>query len=133
MRFKSLPFAGAVATVALAMLIAAPGASAQTADVSGSWTFEVTTDQGVTTPSLTLEQDGESLTGHYQSETLGEADVTGTVNGADITISFTTLAQGTEIPVVYAGTIDDEGVITGTIDIAAGMLGGTFTAKRSEQ
>ena len=33
-------------------------------DVTGTWTFEVTTAQGAGTPTVTLKQDGETLTGH---------------------------------------------------------------------
>ena len=61
-------------------LTVAEHAAAQTADVAGTWTFRVTTDQSVTTPTVTLEQNGETLTGHYSSETLGEQEVEGTVS-----------------------------------------------------
>ena len=44
-------------------LASAEQASAQTADVAGAWTLTVSTDTGVTNPSLTLVQDGETLTG----------------------------------------------------------------------
>lgn len=113
----------------LAAALARP-ASAQV-DVTGSWDMEVTTQTGTTTPSMTLQQDGNKITGHYSSATLGEADVTGTVDGSDVTISFNAEMQGQEIPVVYKATIDDEGVMSGTIDVAGGMATGTFTAKRS--
>lgn len=59
------------------------------ADLSGVWALEVTTDAGGTTrPSVTLEQDGTMLSGHYSSANLGEADVTGTVDGSDFRFSF---------------------------------------------
>lgn len=133
MRFASLRIAGTAVAFAALTLLAANGASAQTADVSGDWTLSVTTDTGTTTPSLTLEQDGTDLTGHYSSETLGEADVTGTVEGSDVTISFTASAQGTEVPVVYKATLEDDGTLSGTIDVAGGLATGTFTAEKSEQ
>ena len=61
-------------------LLMAAGLFAQTpADVAGDWALTVETDAGTTTPSVVLEQDGADLTGHYSSETLGEADVTGSV------------------------------------------------------
>lgn len=104
--------------------------SAQTADVAGAWTLTVSTDTGITNPRLTLVQDGESLTGHYSSEALGEADITGRVNGSTVTVSFSASLQGQSLPVVYRGTIDAEGKMSGSLDIADGMLGGTFTATR---
>ena len=45
--------------------------------MTGDWTLEVSTDNGVTMPELTLEQDGMKLTGHYVSEALGANEVTG--------------------------------------------------------
>ncbi|HET9948394.1 MAG TPA: hypothetical protein VFQ22_05710 [Longimicrobiales bacterium] len=118
-----------VAAAALAAL--SLPASAQV-DVSGTWQMEVTTDAGgTTTPSLTLQQNGAELTGHYTSQTLGEADVTGTVDGSQVTISFSANLQGQEIPVVYAGTVNEEGIMTGTIDLAGGLATGTFTARRA--
>ena len=43
---------------------------------------------------VVLEQDSATLSGHYSSEALGEADVTGTVDGSDFVFSFESGAQG---------------------------------------
>lgn len=120
---------------AIAVLTAgAAQASAQTVNVAGAWAMEVTTEAGgTTTPSMTLVQAGTALTGHYTSATLGEADVTGTVNGSQVTISFTADLQGQAAPVTYVATVDANGVMTGTIDIAGGLATGTFTARRSSE
>ena len=111
-------------------LASADQASAQTADVAGDWTLTVSTDNGITNPLLTLVQDGETLTGHYSSEALGENDVTGMVDGSTVTIRFMADLQGQSVSVVYSGTVDAEGKMSGSLDIADGMLGGTFTATR---
>ena len=111
-------------------LASAEQTSAQTADVAGAWTLTVSTDTGITNPMLTLAQDGESLTGHYSSEALGEANITGRVHGSTVTVSFSASLQGQSLPVVYRGTVDAEGKMSGSLDIADGMLGGTFTATR---
>jgi hypothetical protein len=114
------------------LAVATADASAQV-NVAGAWAMEVTTDAGgTTTPSLTLEQNGTALTGHYSSETLGEADVTGTVEGDKVTIRFAVDMQGQEVPVTYVATVAD-GVMTGTIDLAGGLASGTFTARRAQQ
>ncbi len=128
MKMNRVRLGGLLAVVAVAAF-AAP-ASAQV-DVTGSWAMEVTTETGTTTPSMTLKQDGNKITGHYSSTTLGEADVTGMVDGSDITISFQAELQGQQIPVVYKATIDDDGAMSGTIDVAGGMATGTFKATRS--
>ena len=133
MRFDMIRLVGTVMVAATAVIGApADEASAQTVDVTGAWALEVTTDGGVATPSVTLEQHGESLTGHYSSEALGEADVTGTVDGREVTFSFDADFDGQPIPVMYRGTVDEDGTMSGTIDIAGGQLTGTFTATRSD-
>ena len=103
---------------------------AQDVDLSGAWTLTVRTDQGVTTPTWNLTQEGTRLTGRYSSEALGQNDVTGSVEGGAITISFEANLQGQGVPVVYRGTLQDDGTLAGTIDVAGGMLTGSFTARR---
>ena len=121
-----------LATAIVIASMATVEADAQTADVAGEWTFTVTTaESGVTTPSVTLEQDGETLTGHYSSENLGEADLTGTVSGSEFTFAFSADVLGQLVDVVYTGTLDENGELSGTMDIAA-FISGTFTAVRTE-
>jgi hypothetical protein len=116
----------AVAVAATALV----GAQSAKVDVTGKWQLTVQTEAGTTTPTVTLKQDGEKLSGHYSSETLGEADVTGTVKGNDVKFSFNGNLQGQSVPIAYAGTVDAKDSMKGTIDIAGGMASGTFTAKR---
>ncbi|MEE2898508.1 MAG: hypothetical protein VX815_08575 [Gemmatimonadota bacterium] len=130
MRLDRIRMGGALIAAAAIMFAGAEQASAQVS-MTGSWTLEVTTDNGVTMPELTLEQDGMTLTGHYSSETLGENDVTGTVEGNDVVVSFIAYIEGVgEASIIYVGTVDDEGVWSGTLDILDGQLTGTFTAKK---
>jgi hypothetical protein len=79
---------------------------------------------------VTFKQTGEQLTGHYSSETLGEADFTGTLKGQDLQFSFSADAGGQTVPVVYKGTVSSNNDMKGTIDVAGGAVSGTFTAKR---
>jgi len=118
--------------IAVCMAAVASFASAGQAkvDVTGKWAFTVQTEAGTGTPTVTLKQDGEKLTGHYSSQTLGEADLTGTVKGAEIKFAFNADLQGQAVPVVYTGTIESKDSMKGTLDIAGGMATGTFTAKR---
>ncbi len=121
--------------LAAAIVIVLAGAVEASAQMSltGAWTFTVTTEaSGVTNPAVTLEQDGMTLTGRYSSEQLGEADLTGSVDGSEITFTFDADLGGMVIDVTYTGTIDEDGVITGTMDIGGGLATGTFTAKRAE-
>lgn len=120
--------------LAAAIVIALAGAVEASAQMSltGAWTFTVDLDGSITYPAVTLVQDGETLTGHYSSEGLGENDITGTVSEMKITIMFSAdPGLGQVIDVVYTGTIDAEGMITGTLDLG-GLAQGTFTAVKTE-
>jgi hypothetical protein len=131
MRLKSIRIGGALIAAIALLFAGAQQASAQVM-MTGDWTLEVSTDNGVTMPELTLEQDGMKLTGHYVSEALGANEVTGTVDGNKVTVSFMASLEGVgEASVLYIGTVDDEGVWSGTIDILDGQLTGTFTAKKN--
>jgi hypothetical protein len=130
-RTRTGRISGVSGATLLALILLALPVAAQV-DVTGTWAMSVSTDQGVTSPTMTLEQDGDTISGTYSSEALGENRVRGTVNGSNVTISFAADVQGQSIPVTYRGTIDNGGEMAGSLDIADGMLTGTFTAKRSE-
>ncbi len=104
---------------------------AQGVNVTGTWLLNVETGGGSGQPTVTFKQDGEKLTGHYSSQTLGEADFTGTVKGNAVQFTFNANAQGTEIDVAYAGTVDGDSM-KGTVNMAGGQLSGTFTGKKQK-
>jgi hypothetical protein len=119
-------------SVAVAALVAASSmaifAQASKVDVTGKWVFAVETAAGSGTPTMTFKQDGEKLTGHYSGQ-LGEADLTGTVKGQDISFKFSVDAQGTVLDFVYTGTIESKDALKGKVSIV-GLGEGTFTAKK---
>jgi hypothetical protein len=118
--------AGAI--VALVCALSAPRGAAQAkVDVTGKWAFNVETAAGAGAPTMTFKQDGEKLTGHYTG-TFGEADLTGTINGAEINFSFSVDAQGQTIKEIYSGTADKDSM-KGKI-VIEGLGDGTFTAKK---
>jgi hypothetical protein len=96
-------------------------------DVTGAWVFDVTTSAGSGTPTITLKQDGENLTGTYDGQ-LGKANLKGALKGSAITFSFVGDAQGQSVTVVYSGTATNDSM-KGTVDLG-GLATGTFTAKR---
>jgi len=112
--------------IALVLLVSAQ-VYAQGTNVSGEWSFTVTTDQGSGNPAITFKQDGEKLTGSYQGQ-LGAAELTGTVKGTAIRFTFTLDVQGQQAPVTYEGTVE-KNTMKGKMDIA-GMVNGTFTATK---
>jgi hypothetical protein len=118
-----------VAAFAL-MMATSIGLTAQApVDVTGKWLFAVETSAGGGTPTVTLKQEGEKLTGHYSSTQLGEAELSGSVKGTAITFAFGTDVQGTHLDVTYSGTIEGKDSMKGKVNLG-GLGEGTFTAKR---
>jgi len=117
---------------AYALVHAAISYSAQApakVDVTGEWTFSVESAAGSSMPLITLKQDGQKLTGRYSSQLMGEAAITGTVNGQTIEFTVSANVQGTAIELKYSGTIENKDSMKGKL--SAGEFGdGTFTAKR---
>jgi hypothetical protein len=117
---------GAIMMLVVA-LSAVRGAAQAKVDVTGKWALNVETSAGAGQPTFTFKQDGEKLTGHYTG-TFGEADLTGTVKGSDITFSFMVDAQGNALKETYTGTADKD-TMKGKL-VIEGVGEGTFTAKR---
>ena len=102
--------------------------AAQNPNLTGKWLFAVETSAGGGTPTITLKQDGDKLTGHYTGQ-LGESDLTGTVKGQEVTFTFCVEVQGTALVCTYAGNIENKDSLKGTVKIAP-LGDGTFTATR---
>jgi hypothetical protein len=127
MTIVSLRRALLAAVAVLALVTSAVHAQAKF-DVTGTWAFDVQTDQGGGAPTMVFKQEGEKLTGKYTG-TFGSADLTGTVKGADITFTFSADAQGMTITSTYKGTIENATSMKGTLNIE-GVGSGTFTGKK---
>jgi hypothetical protein len=97
-------------------------------DVTGTWNATVDLGGQGGTPTFTLKQDGEKLTGTY-SGALGDADLTGTLKGDKIAFDFE--VQGAKIH--YEGKVNADGTkMEGTCDYG-GQASGTFTATKGEK
>jgi hypothetical protein len=128
MRQIAVRVAALIAVVMLYGVAIGHAGQAGKVDVTGKWAFTVETGVGSGSPVMTFKQDGENLTGHYSGQ-LGEADLTGTVKGQDITFKFTVDVQGQTLNAVYTGTVDSKDSMKGKVDLV-GLGEGTFTAKR---
>lgn len=114
-------------TLILALLVLSAVALYAAVDLTGTWNCKVDLGDQKGSPSFTLKQDGEKLTGTY-SGALGEAPVTGTVKGSDVTIDFE--VSGAQVR--YTGKVDKDGKkIEGTCDYG-GQASGTFVATKKE-
>ena len=113
---------------------AAPAASASTtapASLTGTWNVSLELPNISATPTMVLKQDGEKLTGEYVSQQYGKFPLTGTVKGSDVTIAYAMNVEGNALNVSYAGKIDTDGKITGTVNFGD-MMNGTFAATRQK-
>jgi hypothetical protein len=119
-----------IIVLATASIPSASAAQSSPVDLTGKWLFTVNTDGGSGTPTVTLTQKGDSLTGHYSSQLLGEADLKGTVKDGKFSFSLQGNVQGTAVTVTYTGTIETKDTLKGSVDLG-GMASGTFTAKRT--
>ena len=124
-----------VALILLAAVLSLPAPAAagglpqdKPADVAGTWNIMLDIGGNTATPSVTLKQDGETLTGTYNSQVLGEQKVTGTIKGNAITFGFTASFDGNAVKVTYSGTVD-KATMKGKVTF--GDLGeGEFSAKK---
>ena len=122
------PRAVALIAAVLTLVLAAP-ASAQV-DMTGTWDFDVDVQGSVTNPSMTLQQNGNEITGTYSSDTLGQADVTGTVDGNRVVVTFEVDFGGQIGEVSYSGTVDSDGLWSGAFSLV-GLAEGTFVGEKS--
>jgi hypothetical protein len=130
MRQAGIRMVVAAAAIVTALLAAGASMTAQEkVDVTGAWAFEVQTENGTGTPQVTFKQDGEKLTGHYSSQMLGEAELTGTVKGQAIEFTVAASVQGMALELVFSGVLEGKDAMKGKVSLA-GMGEGTFTAKR---
>ena len=103
-------------------------AFAADANVSGEWELTVESQMGTSNPHFSLKQDGAKVTGTYKGM-LGEAPVTGSVKGNEVTLNLQVSAQGMDLEVTYSGTVDGASM-QGTVKL--GDMGeGKFTGKKS--
>jgi len=111
----------------LVALVVALAPAAHAADVTGTWLMAVKFGEINGTPTFTLTQHDDKVTGTFKGQ-LGEADVTGTVTGSAVKLSFKTQRQGQDLDVVYTGTVDGDNMSGKVEFVGAGE--GTFTGKR---
>jgi len=100
----------------LVMALLSLSAIAKDVNVSGDWTFTITTPQGERTNDLTFVQNGEKLTVTMKSSR-GEVTGEGTVKGNDIEWSITRDTPRGQFTMTYKGKIQDENTITGEVEM----------------
>ncbi len=120
------------ALVAFAVVLAAAPLHAQdkkAPDLTGRWQFTVQSEVGTGTPMVTFRQKGDTLTGRYSSQALGERDFTGTFKDGKVAFSFDAESGGQAFTMSFSGKLDSDDAMSGSIDFS-GFATGTFTGKR---
>lgn len=111
----------------------AAGSGAAAGVASGAWTVNLNGPQGPVQLTLNLQQQGTALTGNVVSP-FGTGTISeGSVNGNEITFSYTLEVQGNQIPVSGRGTIEANS-IRGTLTFAGQQaeFTGTRTPRSNE-
>jgi hypothetical protein len=101
------------------------------ADLSGTWNASLQLDTITATPTFTLKQDGNKLTGEYVSQQYGKFPLSGEVTGTAVTFTVSMNIEGNALNAVYSGVLQADGSLKGTVDIG-GAMGGSFTALRKK-
>jgi hypothetical protein len=113
----------------LAVVLCAAASPSTQATAAGEWQMSYMTPNGPQEMTMYLSQEGPRLTGHISSE-YGEYAVRGSLDGADIKISWSVFEEGKEVPFAVTGKLDGDSII-GSITI--GKLGATrFSAQRTD-
>ncbi len=114
-------------TAARGVAPAAAPAASPSEDLTGTWALQTTSPNGPGSPTATIKQEGEKLTGRYTGR-FGEAPLTGTVKDKAFSFQVTFTAEGTAVTVTYTGRVNPDG-ISGKVSF--GDYGeGTFTGKK---
>ena len=119
--FVTLAFASTIAFAAIVV-----------ADLSGTWSFSVVTENGTGTPTVTLKQDGTKLTGTYSSTMMGERALEGSVKGDSLRFVLSNGGNADAPTLTFIGAAVDKNNLRGIVDFG-GMGSATFTAARKPQ
>ncbi len=120
-----------VVFAAVAFLISAPTDGVAQESLSGNWDLTVETEQGEQMFSVSIVQDGENLKATGEIPDFGPIEMTGTRDGADLSLSLELDIDGNVLDIIFMGTLAEDGTIAGTTDVG-GFGGGSWTAKRAE-
>src|SRR5436190_6735478 len=113
-----------------ALVMVPPTASAQNADIAGTWTATFETNGQTYPAKMILKEDGDKTSGTISSEH-GEVQLSGTVRGQTVTFSFTMEGENGPTPIAMKGEASGDGM-NGTFDHGGGAGSGTWSAHRED-
>ncbi len=115
------------ATVALSAF--APAVQRTLADLTGTWSMNVSTPNGDVAVTAALKQSGDSVSGTISSDVGGQQAIAGVFRNDTLRAAFTADMQGTPLPIQVIGVLSDSVTISGVFEIA-GMGGFPFMGKK---
>lgn len=108
-------------TLIAILALAVCGLAAEGTKVAGKWQFAIDTPHGNMPGVLTVEQDGNKLTGNCDLTNMGVAKMTGSIDGKKVSMKFDMHGN----PLALTGTIEGD-KMSGSTDPA----GGTWKATK---
>ena len=110
---------------------AAPQKPAPTT-VTGKWNVTLEMPAGTASPTLTLTQEGEKLTGVYEGR-YGKFPLNGTVKARKIEFTFKMNAEGTDVVMTYSGEVGADFMTMKGVAQLDQMGEASWAAKRAEE
>jgi hypothetical protein len=99
-------------------------------DVSGVWKVNGTIADHTITPTCTLKQAEKEISGNCKVDGDRTLDVKGSVNDKQVTWKYDQEYEGTVYTLTYAGTLDSDTSMKGTVTADPSDSSGDFTAKK---
>ena len=115
--------------VAVAIVLSAQIAAAQTANLSGTWKMDFVTDQGPMPATLVLKQEGTKLTGDITSDQ-GSLPVSGSITDGKLELTASLDACGMLFTITLKAVLEKD-VLKGDADFG-GFGSATWTAARAK-
>ena len=112
----------------LAICGLAAALSAEPAKVAGKWNVTLQLEAITGHPVILLKQDGEKLTGTYESTRYGQSELKGSIKEKEIEFSVSFVAEGMQTQGAFGGTVDGE-TMSGNCSFE-GAGDGTWSASR---
>lgn len=117
-----------VLSVCAAFLLFLSAALGAQGNVSGAWDLNINGPQGAITAGATLKQDGEAVTGTFDSPQ-GTVEVKGTFKGKTLALAFNVDGPQGPLEIKVNGEVNGD-AITGILDFGMGTADFTGAKKK---
>jgi hypothetical protein len=102
------------------------------ASLAGKWNVNIDNPSGAMQVAIELKsdpKDAKKITGTISSQ-MGDANLEGEVVDGKLAFHFTMNANGTDLPVSFAGTPQKDGSLAGTLEYGQGPVNWTATREK---